>query len=91
MKIYQEISLKDFEFWGGARDIAKWFTDEQLEYIESIIEDIFGVDAISETTINDLFWFEEDMLAEWLGAPSFEDIRWTNELNGHEPSWKYED
>lgn len=27
-----------------------------------------------ETEINDLFWFEEDTIAEWLGYFSFDEI-----------------
>ena len=30
--------------------------------------------GLSEAEINDLFWFEEDVIAEWLGYESFEEI-----------------
>ena len=31
-------------------------------------------DGIGETELNDIFWFEEDMIAEWLGYNNFDEI-----------------
>lgn len=73
MKIYSEQSLKDFEFWSGARDRAKYLTDEQFDTIEAILEDAYP-DGMTDTEINDLFWFEEDTIADWLGYNSFEEL-----------------
>lgn len=73
MKITTEISLKEFEFWSGAKDTVSYLTDDELDTIESIIEDAFP-DGINETTLNDLFWFDDDTIAEWLGYESFEEI-----------------
>ena len=30
--------------------------------------------GMSETEVNDFFWFEEDTIANWLGYDSFEEI-----------------
>lgn len=74
MKIYSETSLKNFQFWSGAKDTVKYLTDDELETLESILEmDIFP-DGASETEINDFFWFEDDMIAELLGYSDFEEI-----------------
>ena len=73
MKIYRDVSLKEFDFWAGAKDRVKYFTEEELDIIESILEDL-EPDGMSETDLNDLFWFEEDLLAEWLGYNSFEEL-----------------
>lgn len=73
MKVYSEISLTNFEFWSGAKDTVKYLTYEELEQIEAILEDIYP-DGIDETTVNDIFWFEEDTIAEWLGYNNFEEI-----------------
>ena len=73
MKIYIEKSLSNFEFWSGAKDTIKYLTDEELDTIESILEDWYP-DGMSETEINDFFWFEEDTIAEWLGYNDFEEI-----------------
>lgn len=66
MKIYKEESLRNFEFWSGAKENAKEFTDEQLDQIEAILEDMYP-NGMDETEINDLFWFEPETLREWLG------------------------
>ena len=73
MLIHTETSLRDFEFWGGAVDTVKELTTEQLNEIEGILEDIYP-DGIDETQVNDLFWFDEDIIAEWLGFQSFEEL-----------------
>jgi hypothetical protein len=73
MKIYTEQSLRDFDFWSGAADTRQYLTDDEMDTIESILEDLYP-NGMDETDINDLFWFEADMIAEWLGYNSFEDI-----------------
>ena len=74
MKILSETNLRDFEFWAGAVDRVKYFSREQLDTVEEILIDIYP-NGIDETTLNDLFWFEEDTIAEWLGYDSFEDFK----------------
>lgn len=91
MKVYQHISLKEFIFWGDARYVAKWITDEQFDYLESIIVDLFENDPIYDETLNDLFSNQANQIANWLGCHDFLELRWLNEKNGHIPSWKYED
>ena len=82
MKIYSEISLRDFEFWGGARETVKYLTDDEMNTIESYLEDCYcdrengGMD---ETEINDFFWFEDNIIAEWLGYENFDEIMHRNE------------
>ena len=73
MRIYEEKSLTNFDFWSGAKDTVKYLTTEELETIESILEDLYP-DGVEDTTINDIFWFDDDLIAEWLGYESFEEI-----------------
>ena len=73
MKIYTEQSLRNFEFWSGAKDTVKYLTSDELDTIEEMLEDSFP-DGIGETELNDIFWFEDDMIAEWLGYNDFEEI-----------------
>ena len=73
MKICTEESLRNFEFWSGAKDTVKYLTDDELDTIEKILEDIYP-EGMSETQINDVFWFEDDWIAEILGYNDFEEI-----------------
>lgn len=73
MKIYEEKSLRDFDFWSGAKDTVKYLTDDELEQIEAILEDAYP-DGMEDTQINDIFWFEDDWIAEMLGYENFEAI-----------------
>ena len=63
MKITTELNLTTFNFWSGAKDHS--FTYSELKEIEQLLEDIFP-DGATETQINDLFWFEEETLCEWM-------------------------
>lgn len=72
MKVYKEVSLRDFEFWSGARDRVKYLTDEELDTIEAMLEECN--ESMSETDVNDFFWFDENTVAEWLGYSDFEEI-----------------
>lgn len=83
MKIYAEKSLRDFEFWSGARDRVKYLTLEELDQIEAILEDTYP-EGVSATTINDLFWFEEDTIANWLGYNDFDEIMYRNDEDDEE-------
>ena len=73
MKIYRDESLRNFEFWCGACDVVRYLTDEDLDKIEIILEEC-RPEGMTDTEINDLFWFEEDIIAEWLGYSSFDEI-----------------
>lgn len=66
MKIFKEESLRYFEFWSGAKENAKELSGEQLDNLETILEDAYP-DGIDATTLNDLMWFEFDTIKEWLG------------------------
>ena len=70
MKVSRELDLCSFEFWAGAKDHC--FTDSELKQIQFILEEIHP-DGLDETTINDLFWFEENTLCEWIGVDFYED------------------
>lgn len=74
MKIYSEQSLRYFEFWSGAKDTVKYLTFEDLDRIEADLEEIAPEEGYSDTEINDLFWFDEDLIAGFLGYDSFEEL-----------------
>jgi hypothetical protein len=73
MKIYREISLREFDFWGEARNTVKYLTNDELDRIERILEEIC-IKSLSETELNDFFWFENDVIASWLGYEDFDKL-----------------
>lgn len=74
MKVYKDVcNSHDFDFWSGARDTVKYLTDSEIEQVFAMLEDC-EPDGMSETDVNDFFWFEDDTIAEWLGWPDFETI-----------------
>ena len=73
MKIYKEVyNAWDFEFWSGGKDTVEELLDSEIQTIFSYLEDIS--EEMSETELNDFFWFERDTIAEWLGYNDFDEI-----------------
>lgn len=68
MTIKKEVTLQQFDFWGGAADFAHQLTSQELDIIEETLEEMFQSDIPSETEVNDIFWFEQDGIAELLGT-----------------------
>jgi hypothetical protein len=73
MTIKEERSLTEFNFWCGAIDTYSHLTYEDLKAIEEQLSDMYP-DGITETEINDLFWFEQDEVARMLGYEDWEDL-----------------
>jgi len=73
MRIYREIPLTEFEFWAGGKDTVEELTNSELEQIEQILEEIYP-EGLGEFEVNDLLWFERDLIAEWLGYEDFDEI-----------------
>ena len=73
LRIYREILLTEFEFWAEAQDRVKHLTNEELNRIEQILAHLYP-EGLSEGALNDFFWFEDDVIAEWLGYENFAQI-----------------
>lgn len=77
MKIYQEKSLRNFEFWSGAKRTADILWEklgyEAFDTIENELEMEYP-EGMSDTQINDLFWFDTDYIATLLGYRNWEHL-----------------
>lgn len=73
MKVIKELSLSNFDFWGGAKDRAQMLTIDELDEIERQLEDVYP-DGMDETQINDIFWFDFDWVAQMIGYEDEEDL-----------------
>ena len=58
--------LANFDFWAGAVTVAEVITYSEFQLIEECIEDVFG-DSVTETQINDIFWFETELICSIIG------------------------
>lgn len=72
MKIYSYKSLRNFEFWSGAKYNADKLSYDQLDQLENILEESYP-DGMDETEINDLLWFDFETVCEWLGIEEDEE------------------
>ena len=66
MTIKTEQSLRNFEFWCGAKVNAKQLTSEEFDTLENEFEGLYP-DGMTETEINDIFWFDFEWVCEILG------------------------
>lgn len=78
MTIKTETTLKNFDFWSGAKDTVKYLTESELDTIESYLEELFP-EGMTDVELNDFIWFEDDTIAEWLGYNDFNEIMNRNE------------
>lgn len=73
MKVYQEISIRDFEAWSGAVDTYdKIIINNKEEEFDSLIEELYP-DGIEETRLNDLLWFDSEWVLDCLGIDEEEE------------------
>lgn len=78
MKVYTEVIQKnDFAFWAGAAHTVYNLTEAQFETVLYTLEESHK-DGISDVELNDFFWFDTDIIAEWLGFDSWEDLEKAN-------------
>lgn len=78
MIVTREIDLTDFEPWSGAKSRYETLTYEQLKQLTFVFEELYP-EGCSDTTINDILWFEEDWIAECLGFRDWEALEEHNE------------
>jgi hypothetical protein len=74
--LYKEMSIFDFEPWSGAvNTYERLKREDKLDELDSLLPDMFGKDAVEETELNDLLWFEPDTVYELVGLPTESEIR----------------
>ena len=60
MKVYQEISIRNFEAWNGAvatKDLI--IEHDKADEFDALIEELYP-DGIDETQLNDILWFDDE-------------------------------
>ena len=80
MKVFREIDLQDFEPWSGAKQTFEALTTEDLETLQSMLEELYP-HGIDETNLNDILWFEDDWIADVCGYESKEEMFNNRESN----------
>lgn len=73
MQIISEIALRDFDFWSGAEERAAKLTDDEFDSVEAWFEEMYP-DGMTDTQVNDYFWFSFDDIAQYLGYKDEEDF-----------------
>lgn len=71
MKVTKEVTLDKFEAWSGAVDTKNALSDKQLQWLETMLEELYP-DGMTATELNDFLWFGTDTIAQWLGFSSWD-------------------
>ena len=67
MKVYQEISIRDFEAWSGAVATKDLIIENNKEdEFDALIEELYP-DGIDETQLNDILWINDNWVLDSLG------------------------
>lgn len=73
MKYTVESSLRYFPAWSGGKSTLDLLIERgDVDTVESMIEDAFYGQEVSDDDINDFLWFDSDTIAEWLGYEDWE-------------------
>lgn len=73
MKVYSEITLRNFNAWSGAVDTKNAILEaDKGEEFDQLIEELYP-DGIDETLLNDILWFEPEWVFESLGIAQEEE------------------
>lgn len=67
MKIQQEISLSEFDFWSGAEYLAARLTNDEFDNIENELKDIYEGMMLTDVDLNDMFWHEPGRICGLIG------------------------
>lgn len=86
MKYTVEESLRNFKFWGGAKDRAEACSPDELDALEQFLEEIGSECGWTDDDINNAFWFDFDTLAQHLGYDDEEDF-----FRKHDPNYVDDD
>lgn len=77
MKVITDTPLNHFRYWSGAGYTFEVLTAPQIVVIDEMLEELYP-DGMTETEINDFFWFERDTIAEWLGFEDWDELETLN-------------
>lgn len=67
MIITMEMDLNNFEFWCGAKETFRIIEEnDKVDECQQLLEELYP-NGMSDTQLNDLFWFEDEWLFETLG------------------------
>ena len=88
MEIVKRYDISAFEPWSGA--VTLWGIIENAGKVDELAEfvaEVYGGDEIDETALNDIIWFEGDMICEHLWGRDEDYILRHQERieNGEEP------
>lgn len=82
MKVFIEMDLYDFKAWQGGASTLRWLEDiDKLDEVQEMIEEGFP-DGISECDLNDLLWFDVEVIEDWIGE-SYEEWLTDNKENNN--------
>lgn len=70
MKIITDSHVRNFTPWSGAKDTFERIEEaDKMDALEDTLNELYP-DGMTDTELNDLLWFDENSVYEWLGMPT---------------------
>lgn len=73
-EIETKADLENLDLAQDAWDTLEELTDEEVETVLQMVDEIAEGTVTDESYLSDFLWFERDTIAEWLGFNDFEEI-----------------
>ena len=64
MKLVKEISIREFEPWGGAIDFYNRLNENEMNLLDDYLDEVSHCTLIDETALNDILWHEDKIIIE---------------------------
>ena len=77
-EIETKADLEDLDLAQGAWDTLEELTDDEVETILQMVDEISEGTVTDEGYLSDFLWLERDTIAEWLGFNDFDEIMTRN-------------
>ncbi len=72
MLIKSETHVRNFRAWSGAVETLEAIREaDKLDQLEDTLNDLYP-EGMTDTELNDLLWFDEETVFEWLGMTAQE-------------------
>ena len=73
MKIVFESHVRNFRPWSGAVETFEAIREaDKMDELEDTLNELYQ-DGMTDTELNDLLWFDEESVFEWLGMSTTDD------------------
>lgn len=73
MRMIKEMSIRDFELWGGAADFYSRLNDYEIKLLDDYFNELGYYELIDVTDINDMLSFDDEFFITAILKEDYDD------------------